>query len=493
MLTLLLRRSLIKPWLLIAPIGIAVVAIGFVVGALLHWSALQVDNAAASREKDTLARAVHRSIQRIGKDQEASTVWDDAVVHVIAPDAEWFDANLGIWMHSYYGHDETFVLDPHDRPIYAMIGGKRAAPESYSSARPAISSLVRELRKKMASGAAADGTDTQTPGVQDLAVVGGHPAIVSVKPIVSDTGKIEQAPGTEGIHVSVRYLDGDFASRLAANYQLNDARFSWQDDKKPDQAAYPFVAREGSVLGYLIWSPYLPGSSVRMALQPALAAALAGITITIGILVLALRQGASALAKSEALACHLAEHDSLTNLPNRMLFNRRLQTLLDQTRTSKTRLALLAIDLDRFKPVNDRLGHAAGDELLRQVGARLSYAVRDSDMVARLGGDEFFVILWEAGDELIDALCRRLLSVVQAPFDVLEDTVSIGVSIGVAVSSTDTVDEEQLVRRADLALYSAKRMGGGRHVRYSETLEGLLTSRVARAARLEVSPIPARA
>ena len=493
MLTLLLRQSLVKPWLLIAPIVIAVAAVGFVISALLFWSAVQVDDATASREKNILMGAVHRSVLRIGKDQEASTVWDDAVEHVISPDAEWLDANLGIWMHSYYGHDETFVLDAHDQPIYAMIGGKRAAPESYSSARPAIPSLVRELRQKMANGAAPEGSDTQTPGVQDLAVVGGHPAIVSVKPIVSDTGKIEQAPGTEGIHVSIRYLDGDFTSRLATNYQLKDARFSWQDDEKPDQAAFPFAARDGSVLGYLIWSPYEPGSSVRKSLQPALAAALLGITIIIGILVIALRQGASALARSEALARHLAEHDPLTNLPNRVLFSQRLQALFVETRRTKAELALLALDLDRFKQVNDTLGHAAGDQLLRQVGTRLSRAVRSADLVARLGGDEFSIILPGADEKLVNTVCRRLLLVVQDPFEILGHTVSIGVSIGIAFASADAAESERLVHRADLALYSAKRLGGGRHVRYSETLEGLLTPRVARAARLEVPPIPARA
>ena len=267
----------------------------------------------------------------------------------------------------------------------------------------------------MANGAAPEGSDTQTPGVQDLDVVGGHPAIVSVKPIVSDTGKIEQAPGTEGIHVSIRYLDGDFTSRLATNYQLKDARFSWQDDEKPDQAAFPFAARDGSVLGYLIWLPYEPGSSVRKSLQPALAAALLGITIIIGILVIALRQGASALARSEALARHLAEHDPLTNLPNRVLFSQRLQALFVETRRTKAELALLALVLDWFKQVNDTLGHAAGDQLLRQVGTRLSRAVRSADLVARLGGDEFSIILPGADEKLVNTVCRRLLLLCRIP------------------------------------------------------------------------------
>ena len=218
-------------------------------------------------------------------------------------------------------------------------------------------------------------------------------------------------------------------------------------------------------MGYLIWSPYLPGSDMRQAVDPALAAAIAGIALIIAVLAFALRRGAAALRASEAKARHLAEHDALTDLPNRMLFDRRLRTLLAQARGDEVKLALLALDLDRFKEVNDSLGHPAGDELLRQVAKRLRFAVRGSDTVARVGGDEFSIVLPNSDDELVQTVCSRLLAAVEEPFHVSGNAVSIGLSIGAAVAPLDAVDEEQLIRRSDLALYSAKRQGKGRFVR----------------------------
>lgn len=491
MVTALLRQSLSKPWMLIAPICVAVVATGLVIGALLYWSALQVDRASAARETDILSRAVTRSADRVAKEQEASTVWDDAVRYVNAPDLDWLDANLGIWMHTYYGHDEAYIVNGRDEPVYAMLGGVRVATDTVNSAGSTIAGLVHELRQKLVAGAEPAGPDLQTSGAQDIAVIGGHPAIVSAKPIVSDTGEIEQAPGTEAVHISVRYLDGDFTERLAANYRLQDARFSWQDDRGANQVAFPYKARDGSTVGYLIWSPYLPGSSVRYEVQPALAAALVGIALIIGLLAYALRSGAAALERSEARARHLAEHDSLTDLPNRMLFNERLQRLLDHARSARADIALLSLDLDRFKQVNDSLGHPAGDELLRQVGARLCRAVRGSDTVARIGGDEFAIILPNADDRLIDKVCQRLLATVREPFAILADTASIGLSIGVAVAPKDATDKGQLIRRSDLALYAAKQRGRGRYERFTKALDAPAEPKREAAAGLPAIPLAA--
>jgi diguanylate cyclase (GGDEF)-like protein len=471
MLEQLLRRTLARPSMLIVPVFAAVVATGVIIGGLLFWSSLQVDRASAAREEQILTSALDRSVERIAKDQEASTVWDDAVNEVKHLDLEWLDANLGVWMHDYYGHDRTYILNNRDEPVYAMEEGKRAGPGRFYLIRAAVVPLVQELRRRQAAGESPETSEMQTLGVQNIGVINGHPAIISVKPIVSDTGKIEQAPGTEAVHVSMRYLDGDFITRLAGNFRLQGARFSPTDDSDIREAALPYTARDGGVHGYLIWSPYLPGSSVRGKIAPALAAALAAITLIIGVLVLALRSGASALERSEARARHLAQHDSLTDLPNRILFNERLEAALSHARSGKATVALLALDLDRFKQVNDTLGHPTGDELLRQVGARLCQGVRGSDTVARIGGDEFFVILPNADAWLIDSICARLIGAVHQVFVVFGHNVLIGLSIGMATAPLDGKDKNQLIRHADLALYAAKQRGRGCCVRFTKDLE----------------------
>ena len=472
MLELLLRQTLTKPWMLVAPICAAVAATGLVVGVLLHWSTMQADLASASREEQILSSVLNRSAQRIAKDQEAVTVWDDAIANVATPDPEWLDANLGVWMHDYYGHDRTYILNGRSEPVYAMVDGERVAPESFGAVRSVAAPLVRELRRGLAAGDAAEAPDMQTPGAHDIAVVENRPAIVSVKPIVSDSGDIAQTPGSEAVHISVRYLDGDFATLLAANFRLQNARFSWQKDPEGGEAALPYTARNGAVVGYLIWSPYLPGSSVAGKIAPALAAALICITLIIAILVAALRRGAAALESSEARARHLAEHDSLTDLPNRMLFNERLRVLMERARSVDGKVALLALDLDRFKQVNDGLGHPAGDEVLKQVAARLSHAVRGSDTVARIGGDEFSIILPDADEHFIESICCRLVAAINGRFEIEGQDVFIGLSIGVAVAPADAQDMDQLIGRADLALYAAKQRGRGRYVRFTNALEG---------------------
>jgi diguanylate cyclase (GGDEF)-like protein len=471
MLETLLRRILARPSMLFAPVLAAVAATSLIIGGLLYWSSLQVDRASADREEQILASALERSVRRIAKDQEASTVWDDAIDHVRSLDLDWLDANLGIWMHDYYGHDRTYILSTVDEPVYAMEEGERSVPSRFYLVRSTVAPLVQELRRRLVAGEAPESSEVQTFGAQDIGVIDGHPAIISVKPIVSDTGKIKQAPGTEAVHVSVRYLDDNFITRLASDFRLHGARFSETDDRDSGEAVLPYAARDGSVAGYLIWSPYLPGSSVRGKIAPALAAALAAITLIIGGLVLALRNGASALERSEARARHLAEHDSLTDLPNRILFDARLETAILEARSSQARVALLALDLDRFKQVNDTFGHPAGDELLRQVGARLCRAVRGSDTVARIGGDEFFIIVPNADVGLVDSICARLIHAIHQVFGVFGEEISVGLSIGVAVAPLDANDKNQLIRHADLALYAAKQRGRARYVRFTKDLE----------------------
>jgi diguanylate cyclase (GGDEF)-like protein len=169
-------------------------------------------------------------------------------------------------------------------------------------------------------------------------------------------------------------------------------------------------------------------------------------------------------AKTVASMEHQAFHDPLTDLPNRALFLDRLgQALRRSRREPGGQVAVLFIDLDRFKFVNDSLGHAAGDVLLAQVGQRLLGAIRDVDTAARLGGDEFAVLVEEcAGTKAAGALAERLLDGLRPAFTVGGKDVSIAAAIGVAVSALGQEEAPDLLRNADLAMYQAKVSGTGR-------------------------------
>jgi diguanylate cyclase (GGDEF)-like protein/PAS domain S-box-containing protein len=159
---------------------------------------------------------------------------------------------------------------------------------------------------------------------------------------------------------------------------------------------------------------------------------------------------------------HMAHHDSLTGLPNRLLFNDRLGQAISRAKRDASQFALLYLDLDKFKPVNDTLGHDAGDQLLKNVAERIHEQVRESDTVARVGGDEFAVILRDISSRQdAAAVAQKIIAALTAPFRLGNhpQAVEIGTSIGIAVYPGDAQDHETLIKIADAAMYSAKTRG----------------------------------
>lgn len=172
------------------------------------------------------------------------------------------------------------------------------------------------------------------------------------------------------------------------------------------------------------------------------------------------------LRQSQEELDHQAHHDSLTGLPNRLLLADRLHQALARAQRNGTRLAVLYMDLDGFKPINDRLGHDAGDEALRQVARRLQDAVRSADTLARVGGDEFVVLavdLDAQAVERMETLARKCLEVMAEPLRVAGQACQVGLSIGIVIGGGDR-SADQLLVAADAAMYRAKEAGRGRFV-----------------------------
>jgi diguanylate cyclase (GGDEF)-like protein len=164
--------------------------------------------------------------------------------------------------------------------------------------------------------------------------------------------------------------------------------------------------------------------------------------------------------RNQALIQHFAFHDQLTDLPNRVLFIDRLNQALARVKRGET-IALHYIDLDGFKPVNDTMGHDAGDLLLKEVAKRLTQSIRQTDTAARHGGDEFLILqvaIEAPGDAAV--LARRVIASLEAPFAIGGREVTIGASIGIAIAPRDGNEPEELLRIADKALYRSKTTGG---------------------------------
>ena len=165
----------------------------------------------------------------------------------------------------------------------------------------------------------------------------------------------------------------------------------------------------------------------------------------------------------------LAEHDALTSLPNRRLFDALASAALKLARRNKASNAVLFLDIDGFKTVNDTLGHGAGDELLIQISARLSDCVREADVVARVGGDEFALLLsGDCGREDAKLVAQKIVNAIARPFLLEEGPADVGASVGIALFPEDAQKLDDLVRQADDAMYSAKKGGKNSYRLHSE-------------------------
>jgi diguanylate cyclase (GGDEF)-like protein/PAS domain S-box-containing protein len=171
------------------------------------------------------------------------------------------------------------------------------------------------------------------------------------------------------------------------------------------------------------------------------------------------------IRQTEVALQHLATHDTLTDLPNRFLLVDRLSQLLARAQRSGATFAVLFMDIDRFKEVNDTLGHEVGDLLLRAVAQRLTKSVRQSDTVARIGGDEFVIILETGGENCgADAVAVKVEQTLARSFTIQKHHLKVTVSIGISFYPENGEDADMLLRAADSAMYLAKRGGGNRHL-----------------------------
>jgi diguanylate cyclase (GGDEF)-like protein len=184
----------------------------------------------------------------------------------------------------------------------------------------------------------------------------------------------------------------------------------------------------------------------------------------------------SRLRESEAKLAHarrvefLAYHDALTGLPNRSLFSKLLAEAIGDSRRHGRPLAVAFLDLDRFKQINDTLGHEAGDQLLKEVAARLNAGVRTDDTVARLGGDEFVVLLPDIDERQAGLVAQKILSLIGQPFTLIGNEFLVTASIGISAYPHHGLDEQTLTKNADIAMYQAKAKGKNNFQFYSETL-----------------------
>jgi diguanylate cyclase (GGDEF)-like protein len=177
----------------------------------------------------------------------------------------------------------------------------------------------------------------------------------------------------------------------------------------------------------------------------------------------------TARRRTEEIIIKMAYHDALTGLPNRMLFKDRLTMAMSYATRNKKEVAVMMLDLDKFKEVNDTLGHSMGDLLLKSVSERLLQLLRMNDTVARIGGDEFMIVLPEiSSSQDAGIIAQKMIHSFETPFMFDDHELRITTSIGIALYPADGKDVETLIKHADMAMYSAKAMGRNAYRYYGD-------------------------
>lgn len=456
--------------------------------------------ASATRESDLVsmerqARSAHHaieiSIDELALQQEAVAIWDDAAVHLVASrrDETWIHDNIGSWLHRLFAQNEVFIVDRSDRPIYASVEGKSVPVQRYSSLSGDLQYLVESLR----SGGGRNGKHDRNPNQplnvsstvsttsrathdSHLMLVGGRPAVASAMLVQPSTDGYVAPRGNWPILISVRYLDEMFLSGLKTRQLIANPRISSSPNTFPGEHAVPLRTEWGEEIGHLIWTPELPGTKIAKRLIPLSVFMLAFVCFLLARMAQRLRRALREAADAAMEAEHLASHDPLTGLPNRTIFQARLEELTSPDGGSYP-FAVIIVDVDEFKVTNDTLGHDTGDALLKMIAVRLRSFGRQGDIVARLGGDEFGLLLIGASDPKdVEQLSRDLMSSLSQPVQhegkLIDCQASAGASLYIGQGAVS-----DLLKEADLALYASKAAGRGTFRLYSPRMSSTMRVR----------------
>ena len=476
------RRRVLFPGMVVLALTAAICVAGLI-------SARQgVDELSMEGQNFEAFRAIGRGLDELALAQETVGTCE-MCGGILSMDRGWLDSQIGYKLFDLYHSHETYILDGNDEMGYGLAERRPAGPDVYAGVADSLAPLVDRVRGRTSlesnfnerlpgSGPAENSTvrtSVEALHSTDLALVRGKPAIVSVMQTVP-LSNVDRLDGQNSpLLVSIRYMDSAFLAEVSRQNFLAEPRLRQEEPElASDERGLPVQTSSGKTIAYLVWKPMLPGDLLISSMLPwaggglvvlllmaaALAAMLRRAMDSEDQQIWALEQAHIELQASEAQATHLAYHDALTGLPNRTLFCAHVEQDLNSLKDGE-KLAIVVMDLDRFKHVNDCYGHQAGDDLIRQVAIRLTRIVGRPEDVARLGGDEFAVSLRsdehpEGFEPILDCIHDAL----DEPYDVLGFCAHVGVSIGVVEAPECGTDCTDLMRMADIALYRAK--GDGR-------------------------------
>lgn len=460
------RRTLIPKVMIPVAALVAIVNIGMV--GLIWISARDQDKLALEQSIEYVGDTITVELQQLGQIVKDYSWWTDAFGHLaLEVDEDWTHSNVGFHAYNVHGIQMSFVVDGTDQTIYGQCDGERRHLDALSFFSPGLGHLIEQAR-------AASPEEPPVPATGMLSA-NGDVVIVGVSVVApKDGAEMIERDERQVVLVFAKRLDPAFLgavedrlpiSGLALNGGLGDDTFA-------------LISAAGLHIAGLTWQPPRPGSEFVRSIWPALAGAVVVILLFTVMVLRHVRLSAVEIETNERRARYLALHDPLTTLPNRELLRDRLAHAIAEVGRRNVMAAVICLDLDRFKEVNDTLGHSAGDLLLQRCAERLRACLRETDTVARTGGDEFAIVqpglLQPQGAE---RLCQRLLKTLATPFELDGHEVFAPASLGVALIPTDATTPEVALQKADIALYRAKCEDGPSYRFYERSMDQRLQQR----------------
>ena len=460
----------------------AITFFGLLLLAIVAFAGWSANRAATDTEAALLENAFNQSIANVLDGQKSVAWWDDAVSKITDEhiDLDFTDSNFGVFLTETYGHNEVYILNGKDQPLYVYTEEERRDPSAFEKRREDLKSLIFEVREGRTSnlrGRPDEFGQSQTnykvlAGAVKLARWGGHimsvdgrPAVVAAITIVPNVD-LSLHRGVPNLLISVIYINDDFIAKISRALLMPELKLSAEPVRGGAIVSQSFVGDDGIQAGNLSWQTRRPGHVLLTVILPLVACGVFGAGILSNQMFKRLRRASEELAQREAKSRHASRHDALSGLPNRMHMLEKVEEWLAKGNLSPNgRRAIAAyVDIDKFKDINDTLGHETGDKLVRAVAERLRSRLRAGDFIARFGGDEFTILCLAEDEQGGKRLAERISAAFTEPFSIDGQSMRVKASIGIAMAPDHGTTTDELMRHADIALYDAKRQGRDRAI-----------------------------
>lgn len=466
-------------------IGALTAFFGALLIAIIAHTGWSSNQAATETERTLLKNAFDQSIARALNEQKSVAWWDDAVLKISDSviDMDFVDSNFGIFLTETYGHDEVYILNGDNHPVYAFLGGKRDEASLFQHRRASLESVIEEARggrrtnltvrpdrfsEAQSNYRVLVGAVQTARWAGHILSVDGRPAVVAALTIVPNVD-MSLLKGTPYLLVSVTYIDEAFISEVGRSLLLGDLALTSEAIVADGLVSEPLIADDGVPEGHLSWKTRQPGRILLTIILPLVALGILSAGFFSRTMLVRLRRTSEELARSELQARHESKHDSLSGLPNRAHMTEKIESFLQAHSLDRAGQRAIAayLDIDRFKDVNDTLGHEAGDQLVKLVAQRLKDSLRAEDFLSRFGGDEFVILCAPTNAGAVAPLTERIAQAFASPFSINGQRIKVTASVGIAVGPDNGSTADALMRHADIALYEAKNRGRDQAVVFS--------------------------